>query len=251
MNLNSKKARIAVMASLLAIALYHVAGAYPTRGGSCTNCHSSSGSGSLAASPNPLDVQLGNSGLLTFSISSLGNSSVAAISVQGLENPALNASIGSGGDNWTHRTNATYGMSYVSDSLVDTGTYALDLAIGNSATPGMYPITVMFCGDGPVGVAYSPGFNLQVTMAGLAGDYNNDHIVNAADYTFWRNGLGSTYTQADYTVWKTHFGESAAASATLVSNAVPEPATLASVAVGLLAMTFWLARPRSHPGNSP
>ena len=40
-----------------------------------------------------------------------------------------------------------------------------------------------------------------------SGDFNHDNIVNAADYTVWRNGLGTTYTLADYGVWKTHFGQ--------------------------------------------
>ena len=35
----------------------------------------------------------------------------------------------------------------------------------------------------------------------------NDGTVDAADYTIWRDGLGTTYTPADYDVWKSHFGE--------------------------------------------
>lgn len=52
----------------------------------------------------------------------------------------------------------------------------------------------------------------------FGGDYNKDSIVNAADYTVWRNTLGSTsdlradgdqngtIEQADYDYWKAHFG---------------------------------------------
>ncbi len=57
------------------------------------------------------------------------------------------------------------------------------------------------------------------------GDYNNDSIVNAADYTVWRNRLGQTFalaneepsttpgmvTPEDYDVWKTNFGNAAVA----------------------------------------
>ena len=40
----------------------------------------------------------------------------------------------------------------------------------------------------------------------LAGDFNGNGTVDAADYTVWRNGLGSTYTPAHYDVWKANFG---------------------------------------------
>ena len=248
MNATLGELRIAAMAGLLAMALVHVAEAYPSRGGSCTACHGSSGSGSLTTSPNPLGVQLGNDGTVAFSVTSMGSSSVAAIAVFGLEDPALDASIAAGGGNWTHRVNSTYGQSYVSDDIFGTGPYTMNLAIGNAATPGNYPITVMFAGDGPVGKAYSPAFNLEIQAAGVAGDYNNDGTVDAADYTVWRDGLGTTYVAADYDVWKAHFGETAGFSAILLSAmAIPEPASLAILAVGVLAAPFWPRRPRSGP----
>jgi hypothetical protein len=57
----------------------------------------------------------------------------------------------------------------------------------------------------------------------LPGDYNGDGVVNAADYTVWRDTLGQsaasglladgsgngTVDQADYDLWKTHFGQTA------------------------------------------
>jgi len=254
MNMTPHKARIAAMACLLAMAMLNVAAAHRNEGGSCTDCHSPPG-GSVTASPDPLGIQLGKSGLLTFSITSLGGSSQTAISVQGLENPALNASIAPGGNTWTY-INGDSGMSYVSNTITATGPYALNLAIGSLATPGTYPIVVMYAGSGER--VTTTGFDLQVMMAGLAGDYNNDHVVNAADYTVWRNNLGAGDESSlngngdglngvdagDYARWKAHFGESAAASATLLSSAVPEPATLASLIVGMLAMGIWLAHPR-------
>ena len=54
----------------------------------------------------------------------------------------------------------------------------------------------------------------------LVGDYNQNHIVDAADYTVWRNMLGQVgyhlaadgngdgrVDESDYGVWKNHFGE--------------------------------------------
>ena len=43
----------------------------------------------------------------------------------------------------------------------------------------------------------------------MPGDFNNDQVVDAADYVVWRDGLGSTYSKADYDGWKAHFGETA------------------------------------------
>jgi hypothetical protein len=76
--------------------------------------------------------------------------------------------------------------------------------------------------------------------AGLPGDYNQDGTVNAADYTVWRNNLGSGTSLPnddtpgvaadDYTRWKTHFDETggAGSGATAFASAlaaVPEPAS--------------------------
>ena len=250
MNMTLCETKIAVMACLLAAAMFNVAVAHRNEGGACTSCHNKAG-GSLTASPNPLDIQKGNSGLLTFLISSLGGSNQTAISVQGLENPALNATIAPGGSTWTY-INGDSGMSYVSNTITATGQYTLNLAIGSLATLGTYPIVVMYAGNGER--VTTTGFNLNVA---IAGDYNRNGIVDAADYTVWRNTLGSTTNraadgdgngtiqQADYTYWKTRYGNTSG-SAAIVSSTVPEPATLAMFIVGMSAMAFWLARPWKH-----
>ena len=96
-----------------------------------------------------------------------------------------------------------------------------------------------------------------VTFAGVAGDYNQDGTVNAADYTVWRDHLGQAITlpnedpsttpgqvtSQDYTVWKSHFGQSAGAGASATA-AVPEPASAIVVAVGALAWVLSTARLR-------
>ena len=73
----------------------------------------------------------------------------------------------------------------------------------------------------------------------LAGDFNGDGIVNLADYTIWRDTLGSTVDLAadadgnlvidenDYALWKTGFGLSdddfPPSSSASVTATVPEP----------------------------
>jgi hypothetical protein len=69
----------------------------------------------------------------------------------------------------------------------------------------------------------------------LPGDYNHNGIVDAADYTVWRDGLGSTFTQSDYTVWKANFGNHSGSGAS-ANAAVPEPATVWLLVTGILAL---------------
>ena len=75
-----------------------------------------------------------------------------------------------------------------------------------------------------------------VSNPGVPGDFNGDGVVDAADYTIWRDGLGSTYTTADFDLWVEFFGQSLAASAD--GATVPEPgawllATLVAIGVSL------------------
>jgi T5SS/PEP-CTERM-associated repeat protein len=79
------------------------------------------------------------------------------------------------------------------------------------------------------------------TIDRLPGDYNQNGVVDAADYVVWRDGLGTTYTQADYDVWRANFGQTigsgtALPSADPLSIAVPEPATWVMLLTGTLAI---------------
>jgi hypothetical protein len=89
-------------------------------------------------------------------------------------------------------------------------------------------------------------YNLQYAATPiLGGDYNADGIVDAADYTLWKDNLGlsssalngngsgaATVVQADYLLWKTNFGQSSASGS---ANSVPEPTTLLLVLLALTA----------------
>ncbi len=86
----------------------------------------------------------------------------------------------------------------------------------------------------------------------LLGDYNNDRTVDAADYTLFADNLGAaitlpndqtpgSVTAADYTVWLNRFGQSLGASS-VVSRAVPEPASALLVMIALITAARGLAR---------
>lgn len=172
--------------------------------------------------------------------------------------------VGDIGEDW-----ATYRVTITPDSL----TYEIDLGRNgiNDGTlaPGVdasitYDIPTGENGydslrfGGPSGVS-SPGNNfyggsifdnIKLTLidvdAPLTGDYNDDGVVDAADYTVWRDTLGNNadpsgsgadgndngvIDNGDYTVWSDNYG---AASASL-ATAVPEPssALLTSLLLGL------------------
>lgn len=88
------------------------------------------------------------------------------------------------------------------------------------------------------------GWSLTLVEGGLDGDYNFDGMVDAADYTVWRDTLGSTVAlnadgdgsgeidAGDYTVWESNYGASASTS----TVSVPEPASLLVVAGALFCL---------------
>jgi len=88
----------------------------------------------------------------------------------------------------------------------------------------------------------------------LDGDYNHNGVVDAADYTVWRNTSGmngaglaadgngdNMVNQLDYTYWKTRFGNTASGggSSAIGGTNVPEPATALAACVACLAACGW------------
>jgi hypothetical protein len=109
-------------------------------------------------------------------------------------------------------------------------------------TPFVFPLTgsqyVFWVQELDVpSVQYSFDFFVSVR-----GDYNGDGIVNAADYTNWRNTLGQNVASGtgadgnrnsvvdanDYLIWKEAYGLTVSGSGTSVDSGpnVPEPSTL-------------------------
>jgi endoglucanase len=90
----------------------------------------------------------------------------------------------------------------------------------------------------------------------LAGDFNFDGTVDAADFTVWRDSLGQTgaglnadanidglIDDLDYAVWKANFGGSLAGAGGN-SAAVPEPSTIALLVLGCLTCNLTRRRPQ-------
>jgi hypothetical protein len=88
-------------------------------------------------------------------------------------------------------------------------------------------------------------------MPGIAGDYNQNGTVDAADYTLWRNTFGQTgvglpadgdengvVDDGDYGVWKLHFGQSAPGGngGASFGRSAPEPGGITPAFVGAVVL---------------
>jgi T5SS/PEP-CTERM-associated repeat protein len=92
---------------------------------------------------------------------------------------------------------------------------------------------------------------LEMMSIELPGDYNGNGVVDAADYTVWRDHLGTGFAlngngdesgasagvvdQADYAHWKANFGRTAGSGA-LSNVAVPEPSSSALLLIAFVAL---------------
>ncbi len=119
----------------------------------------------------------------------------------------------------------------------------------NSPLPATFPAPIFYTG---VAFAY-----YLVGETTLSGDYNGNGRVDAADYTVWRNTVGSAndfradgtgpdgvpdhvIDRMDYNFWKQHYGEGAGSGA--ATEAVPEPASWVAVALAAFGLTLVLDR---------
>jgi hypothetical protein len=152
-----------------------------------------------------------------------------------------------------------------------TNSFRLDAGTPTSSVAGDIPrffddatwVIQLFGGGGEYPYAAGNSItldNLKIEFSekpAAPGDYNNDGVVNLADYTVWRDNLGATVTlpnegtditpgevtAEDYAFWKSQFGNTAG---TLMSSVnVPEPG---SVVLALLAMAASLSACRRHRG---
>lgn len=94
---------------------------------------------------------------------------------------------------------------------------------------------------------YTTGI-LSVTSGGVPGDYNNNGLVDGADYTLWREGgplaneadTPGVVDDADYTQWRARFGNTSGSG--LGGGSVPEPAGATLLLCGMLGAAVFRRR---------
>ncbi len=165
---------------------------------------------------------------------------------------------------FTNSLTLSFTGSAVTGGQLPAGTYRLNFA-GNSIIGNGRVVDVANNGTQFGG---SSTFTFTKTVTNPIGDYNNNGSVDAADYTVYRDSLGTAFalpnrapantgnvSQADYDTWVANFGQSASSSiAAAVAGAVPTSAAaidaaLADIAVadeGLIA-----ASPRRRSSFTP
>jgi hypothetical protein len=127
------------------------------------------------------------------------------------------------------------------------GFLSLDTALqpnttyGSSQSNAVVKLDIYFSGTGI----------LTVGPPILAGDYNNDGIVDSADYVVWKKNIGQPSQtlpndttgvivgQAQYNLWRSNFGSTTAvpgSGAVEIARAIPEPSSVALLALGMTAL---------------
>jgi hypothetical protein len=98
--------------------------------------------------------------------------------------------------------------------------------------------------------------NFTIVPESLAGDYNGNGAVDAADYVAWRDNRGATGSpgilgdgsgstvgmpdgvvdELDYEFWRSRFGTTSASGSgsQIVATAIPEPAAMTLLVLGAM-----------------
>lgn len=150
-------------------------------------------------------------GTISLGIGATGNADVLALSGSAALAGTLEVSL-----------DATAGLA-VGDEI--------DLLIANAGVTGTFDTEVLPSPSGGLAFDLLYDANRVAIIVTLAGDYNGDGTVNAADYTVWRDGDSPDSSLAGYDVWAGNYG---ATAATAASNAVPEPSSALAMATAIV-----------------
>jgi hypothetical protein len=167
----------------------------------------------------------------------------------------------------------------VSDTLLIDGTAqlggALNVSLLGSFTPVEGNSWNIIAADGLDGMfsSVTPGYSVQKQGSNLVlyfgaapapltpGDFNGDFVVDAADYSVWRNHLGSdfdlngsgdeeddsfgTVDEADYELWRRNYGTVyTPGEGGVAQTRVPEPAAAIMLLTGVVAGKIFRRRAR-------
>lgn len=169
-----------------------------------------------------------------------------SISQQSLSGFPVGTGIGDGWEQAENSSNSQLGEVYAFGNSMLAAGAQIHLGSLFNEIAGARDLKLYYVKEGTPTVLEG---NVNYVDGGLTGDYNSDGQVNLADYTVWRDTLGSTTDLAadgsgsgsidtgDYQVWKTNFGNSTGAIIG-ESVAVPEPAAWLTVAM-LLSLAIW------------
>lgn len=139
------------------------------------------------------------------------------------------------------------GINELLAGLVLDGIAQGDGTYGSSDSSAIFQFDQWFSGDGILTVAAIP--------TGLPGDYNEDNVVDAADYVLWRKMYGSETAlpnddtagvgDDDYDRWTANFGATQGGGGGIAnaSGAVPEPGTWVLAMLTLLVAGTCRRRP--------
>jgi len=196
----------------------------------------------------------GNNGIGTLSVAGLTLNSGSILDFDLGANPSGDLVSVTGTDTLTvsggtiNLTNAG-GLSNGTYKLIDYNGTALSGASFANLTLGTQPAGFTFA---LVNNTAGTSVDLSVTGAvvGVQGDYNNNGVVDAADYVVWRNGgplqnevtgvTPGTVTPEDYDAWRGRFGNNSGSGA----GAVPEPTSIVLVFAGLVGLSLTGRRSR-------
>lgn len=162
--------------------------------------------------------------------------------------------VGNGsGNGWELAENGTSNRLveafYTGETTFTAGTGPISLGGAYNNLSGLEDL--VFLWTNKQGEVYNARVEYIGDVPAVAGDYNNDGVVNLADYTVWRNNLGAqagtlpndsvggTIGTAQYDAWKSNFGATASAIGGLSTANVPEPAT-ALLIIGAAVPAFWV-----------